>query len=123
MLYALHVGSVCLSGLLFTARGIGIYGRMAWVEARWVRIVPHLIDTVLLTSAVLLAVQIQQYPFVHGWITAKLLGLILYVVLGVLALGPSGGIAATRRPATPRDRRSAASGWPTATGTSSPIPT
>jgi uncharacterized membrane protein SirB2 len=85
MLYPLHVGAVVLSGLLFLARGIGIYTRMAWVEARWVRVVPHVIDTVLLASAIGLALRIGQYPFVHGWVTAKLLALFVYIGLGMAA--------------------------------------
>lgn len=85
MLYPLHVGAVVLSGLLFFARGIGIYARMAWVEARWVRVVPHVVDTVLLLSALGLAFRMGQYPFVHGWVTAKFLALLAYVGLGLVA--------------------------------------
>jgi uncharacterized membrane protein SirB2 len=56
------------------------------LQARWVRIVPHVIDTLLLASGIGLAVLIQQYPLVHGWLTAKLIALILYIGLGTLAL-------------------------------------
>lgn len=53
---------------------------------RWVRVVPHLVDTMLLVSAIALAVTIEQYPLAHGWLTAKVLGLMLYIVLGTIAL-------------------------------------
>lgn len=53
---------------------------------RWVRVVPHAVDTVLLASAIALAVMIEQHPLVHGWLTAKVIGLIAYIVLGTLAL-------------------------------------
>jgi uncharacterized membrane protein SirB2 len=44
------------------------------------------VDTVLLASAAWLAWFLGQVPFVHGWITAKVLALVLYIVLGMLAL-------------------------------------
>jgi len=56
------------------------------LRAKWVKIAPHINDTVLLTSAIILAVQMNQAPFVHGWLTAKVLGLLLYIGLGMLAL-------------------------------------
>ena len=53
---------------------------------RAVKIVPHVVDTVLLASAIALAVMIGQYPFTASWLTAKLIGLIFYIALGTLAL-------------------------------------
>ena len=53
---------------------------------RWVRVVPHVVDTVLLASAIALAVISGQYPLAHGWLTAKIAGLIAYIVLGSIAL-------------------------------------
>lgn len=52
----------------------------------WVRIVPHIIDTVLLLSALTLAILVQQYPFVHAWLTAKVIALLIYILLGTVAL-------------------------------------
>ncbi len=56
------------------------------LQAKWVKIVPHINDTVLLLSAIVLAIQTQQAPFVHGWLTAKVLGLLAYIGLGMVAL-------------------------------------
>jgi uncharacterized membrane protein SirB2 len=56
------------------------------LQARWVRIVPHVNDTLLLASGIGLAVIIQQYPLADGWLTAKLAALLLYIVLGTVAL-------------------------------------
>jgi uncharacterized membrane protein SirB2 len=53
---------------------------------RWVKIVPHVVDTTLLASAVALAAAIRQYPFVSPWITAKVLALVIYILLGTVAL-------------------------------------
>ncbi len=50
------------------------------------RIVPHVIDTILLASAIALAVMLRQYPLVHGWLTAKVFGLLFYIGLGMVAL-------------------------------------
>ena len=53
---------------------------------RWVRVAPHVVDTVLLASAIALAVMIGQYPLMDGWLTAKVFGLVAYIVLGTIAL-------------------------------------
>ena len=53
---------------------------------RWVRVAPHVVDTVLLASAIALAVMVGQYPLVDGWLTAKVLGLTAQIVLGTMAL-------------------------------------
>jgi uncharacterized membrane protein SirB2 len=55
-------------------------------RARWVRVAPHIVDTLLLVSAVALTLRLQQYPFVHDWLTAKVLALIAYIVLGAIGL-------------------------------------
>jgi uncharacterized membrane protein SirB2 len=82
----IHVACVVLSIAGFVVRGVWMMQRSARLDARWVRIAPHVVDTVLLVSALLLAFAIHQYPFVHGWLTAKVLGLVAYIVLGVIAL-------------------------------------
>lgn len=88
---ALHVGCVVLSLGGFGARGALMLAGSPLLERRFVRIAPHVVDTVLLASALWLCWILRQYPFVDGWLTAKVLGLVLYVVLGVIALrrGPT----------------------------------
>jgi uncharacterized membrane protein SirB2 len=58
------------------------------LQSRVARVVPHVVDTVLLASAIWLAWAIGQAPFVHGWLTAKVLALVAYIALGRLALRP-----------------------------------
>ncbi|MBS1136167.1 MAG: hypothetical protein H6R11_121 [Proteobacteria bacterium] len=53
---------------------------------RWVRIAPHVVDTLLLASAVGLVVVTQQYPLAQNWVSAKILGLLAYIGLGTVAL-------------------------------------
>jgi uncharacterized membrane protein SirB2 len=82
----LHIACAILSGSFFLLRGIWMLRDSPRLKARWVRIAPHVIDTALLTSAVVLVVWSGQYPFVQPWLTAKLLALIAYIGLGTVAL-------------------------------------
>jgi uncharacterized membrane protein SirB2 len=85
-LKALHIGCVIASILGFALRGVMMLRDSPLLQARFVRIAPHVVDTLLLASALWLAALIGQYPFVQGWLTAKVLGLVAYVVLGSVAL-------------------------------------
>jgi uncharacterized membrane protein SirB2 len=82
----LHVGAVATSYALFVLRGVWMIRASALLQARPVRIVPHVVDTVLLGSAIALAMMTRQYPFVSAWLTAKVLALVLYIALGMVAL-------------------------------------
>ncbi len=82
----IHITSVVLSYLLFTLRGIWMVQSSDLLQRRWVKIVPHVIDTVLLTSAIGLAMAIHQSPIEDPWLGAKIAGLLLYIGLGMIAL-------------------------------------
>lgn len=82
----LHLATIAISLGLFVLRGAWMIAASPRLQARWVRVVPHINDTLLLASGIGLAMLIQQYPLVHGWLTAKFLALILYIGLGTLAL-------------------------------------
>ncbi|ARU56065.1 SIRB family inner membrane protein [Oleiphilus messinensis] len=56
------------------------------LHTRLIRVLPHIVDTVLLVSAILLTLQIHQYPFVNDWLTAKLIALLAYIAVGTFAL-------------------------------------
>ena len=86
MLKLIHIAAVIISGAFFFTRGIWMLRDSPRLQERWVKISPHVVDTVLLVSALAYAWQIQQYPFVHGWLTAKVFGLVAYIVLGTIAL-------------------------------------
>jgi uncharacterized membrane protein SirB2 len=87
----IHVIAVIVSALGFVLRGWWMIATDPLLGHRLTRVVPHVVDTVLLLSAVALAIMIAQYPFVAGWVTAKVLGLLVYIGLGMLALrrGPT----------------------------------
>lgn len=82
----LHVGSVILSGALFFVRGLMRLRGLAVANHRVLRILSYLIDTVLLTTAILLTLIIHQYPLANAWLTVKIGLLLVYIVLGSLAL-------------------------------------
>jgi uncharacterized membrane protein SirB2 len=85
-LKALHIACAFLSVGGFAARGALMIRDSPLLQTRFVRIAPHVVDTVLLGSAIALAAWSRQYPFAQGWLTAKVLALLAYVGLGVLAL-------------------------------------
>ncbi len=82
----LHLTAVALSFTLFALRAFWMLRESPQLQQRWVKIVPHIIDTVLLVSALSLAWMLQQYPFVDSWLTAKVLALLAYIGLGTVAL-------------------------------------
>ena len=96
LLKHLHMTCAALSGVLFLLRGLWMLQDSPRLGQRWVRTLPHLIDTVLLASAVTLAIWSAQYPLAQPWLTAKVGALLLYIVLGSVALkrGRSKGIRA-----------------------------
>jgi uncharacterized membrane protein SirB2 len=82
-----HIGAVVASGVLFFLRGTMVLGGLQrWAMWAPVRYLSYTIDTVLLTAALMLATLLRQYPFVHGWLTVKVLLLVVYIVLGTFAL-------------------------------------
>ena len=81
-----HMACAALSGSLFVLRGIWMLRDSAMLQRRWVRIAPHVVDTLLLASALILVIWSRQYPFVQNWLTAKIIALIVYIALGAIAL-------------------------------------
>ena len=82
----LHVTCVVLSGAGFALRGAWMLQGSPLLAQRWVRVLPHVVDSALLASAIALTVMLEQYPLMQGWLTAKLIGLVVYIALGTIAL-------------------------------------
>jgi uncharacterized membrane protein SirB2 len=82
----IHVTSVVISYLLFSLRSIWMIRGSPTLKRRWVKITPHVVDTVLLASAVTLAIWIEQDPIHDSWLSAKVAGLLAYIGLGMMAL-------------------------------------
>lgn len=83
----LHISCVVISISLFTLRGVLQLSAIPWRQWGVLRGLPHMVDTVLLGSAIWLAWTLGQAPFVNGWLTAKVLALLAYILLGMQALG------------------------------------
>ena len=82
----IHIGCAALSYAGFFARGMLMIRSAPLLHARWMRVVPHVVDTLLLASAIVLAAMSHQYPFVEPWLTAKVIALVLYIGIGMIAL-------------------------------------
>lgn len=78
----LHITAVALSGLLFMIRGLWLLQGSAQLQAKWVKITPHVVDTVLLCSAIAMLVVSQQFPV---WVHVKITLLVVYIGLGLMA--------------------------------------
>lgn len=89
ILITLHLTSVALTISLFTLRYWWRWSNNPRFQARWVRVLPHIVDSVLLLSGAGLIALTGYLPFtVKGaWLTEKLFGVIIYIVLGFIALG------------------------------------
>jgi uncharacterized membrane protein SirB2 len=86
LLKAIHVGAVVLSGTGFFVRGLAMLTGARWVHGRPARVIPHLVDTALLLSAFALAWTLHVSPLKNAWLAAKLVGLVGYIGLGLIAL-------------------------------------
>lgn len=82
----IHLTCVALSFAGFFIRGIWMMRDSVNLKRRWVKIAPHIIDTLLLASAIMLAVQMRISPLEHSWLMAKIIALLIYIGIGTVAL-------------------------------------
>lgn len=82
----LHIGCAIATIALFVLRGALMLADSPWQRNVVLRYLPHAVDTVLLTTALILTTIVHQYPFAADWLTAKVVLLVAYVVLGSIAL-------------------------------------
>jgi uncharacterized membrane protein SirB2 len=81
-----HIGCAVLSIALFVVRGGLMLAESPWQRNAVLRYLPHVVDSMLLTTALMLTTVIHQYPFSTGWVTMKVVLLVVYIVLGSIAL-------------------------------------
>lgn len=81
-----HLTAIALSVLLFLLRFVLNALQSPMLQKKWLKILPHIVDTLLLVSAVALCIMLQQYPFVDAWVTEKLMALVMYIFMVTLAL-------------------------------------
>jgi uncharacterized membrane protein SirB2 len=82
----LHISCVLLSYTLFFMRGVWMLRTAPILQQRWVKVLPHIVDTVLLLSAITLAFQLSISPLSNPWLLAKIIALLLYILLGTIAI-------------------------------------
>ena len=88
LIKTVHQGAVALSVAGFFARGAAALAGAGWVRSRLARTLPHIVDSVLLASALALAWMLRLTPGNAPWLAAKIVGLLAYIGLGVVALRP-----------------------------------
>lgn len=81
-----HLTAIALSVLLFLFRFVLTVKQSTMLQKKWLKILPHIVDTLLLVCAATLCVFLKQYPFVDAWVTEKLLALLMYIFMVTLAL-------------------------------------
>lgn len=81
-----HVTTALVSGAGFAVRGVWMLRRSPRLQAPWVRVAPHVVDTLLLISGVTLAVGMGFSPVSQPWLASKLVLLVLYIGCGMAAL-------------------------------------
>lgn len=82
----IHVSTAIISILGFFVRGVWMMRSSPMLNVRWVKIAPHINDTLLLISAIVLVIITSQYPGPVAWINVKIIGVIIYIILGTIAL-------------------------------------
>ena len=81
----LHLTFVTLSLIGLCLRGYWMFKNSAKLQQKWVRIVPHIIDTGLLASAIVMLISYPLLPWQHPWLIAKIIALLAYIALGTIA--------------------------------------
>jgi uncharacterized membrane protein SirB2 len=82
----LHVAWVTLSIALFILRGGLMLAGSPRLRSPVLRVLPHVVDTTLLASALWLVSVLRLPVFATPWLVAKLTGVVAYIVIGSIAL-------------------------------------
>lgn len=86
VLKGIHMSCAVVTYALFVVRGLWRFDDSPRADVRWVRVAPHLIDTVLLASALGMAWTLVRFPAMHPFLLTKLLSVCAYIALGMVAL-------------------------------------
>lgn len=85
-LLSIHLVTVGISLALFLLRGAWRLSDSPMLAKKWVKIVPHINDTLLLAAAIGMLIVANLNPLQHDWLMAKIGALLAYIVLGTIAL-------------------------------------
>ena len=81
-----HSLTVLLSLSLFMLRGFWMWRESTHLQDKWVRVLPHINDTLLLAAAIAMLVVAELNPLQQPWLLAKILALLAYIGVGTIAL-------------------------------------
>lgn len=81
----LHLSFVAISVLFLVVRYFWLWSDSPQLQKKWVKVIPHIVDTGLLVSALVLCVVVGQYPLIDLWITEKLFAVVLYILCAAAA--------------------------------------
>lgn len=84
----LHMTLAFISIAGFLLRAVWSMTESAMLQRRWVKISPHIVDSFLLLTAIGLTIVLQLSPHQHPWLLSKVVMLVVYIGLGVVALKP-----------------------------------
>lgn len=85
LLKHLHITAAYASLAFFILRAVWSVKSARILQARWVKVIPHILDTALLALGVSLAVILNFWPL-PPWLSAKITALVIYIVLGTVAI-------------------------------------
>lgn len=85
-LKTIHIICALLSISGYTLRGLWMLLESPLLNYRMTRILPHCIDAIFLGTGIWLAILLRYSPHEHPWFAAKLLGILAYILLGMVAL-------------------------------------
>jgi uncharacterized membrane protein SirB2 len=88
----LHMTLALISIIGFMVRGVLAINQHPYMKQRWIRIAPHIVDTLLLVAAIYLAWTLRANPLHHSWLLAKIIALVVYVVLGTQVIKTKGSV-------------------------------
>jgi uncharacterized membrane protein SirB2 len=86
LLISLHMTTAMISLMLFIWRGMWVMQYDQQPRSRWMKWLPHVNDSVLFLLGILLMLTIEQYPGSNNWLTFKLTAVVIYILLGMVAM-------------------------------------
>lgn len=86
MLKHLHMTVAFISVALFTLRFVWTLVQSNQLSKKWVKVVPHIVDTLLLSLGVVMMVKLALNPMEQMWLAEKLIAVVAYIFTGYYTL-------------------------------------
>ena len=86
LLRELHVALALLTAMSFCLRAYWMLARSPYLTVSWSRWLPHVVDSLLFLTGLTMAIGLSLSPHAHPWLAVKLVAVVVYVVIGSVAL-------------------------------------